>query len=382
MAATPFRVEAWIEYAIGIVILLGRIAHRVHVVGRNWHGDDFFAVAAVLLLTGETAMLELIGQWGSIVGLTDDLALSLTGAQKQRIVMGAKADIAGWCLYITLIWCLKACMLFFYRRLTLETRQKRLVTVAAVACVCSYVATVGVVLLRCLPFRRNWQVYPIPGAGPDNCASPNQIFLTLVVTNVFTDLLLLFIPLPLLWIVRLPWSKYDYDGAGLLAGEDTTQGAGLMTTRKLVYGLWLTTGIFVIVASLLRCVLSLQNASKVDVSTIWAIRETFVGIISVNAPILGPWIIRKGTVIVHSVSSRDRSGSDLGPKALSVVTIGRAHRPHCHGGKYGPTDWTAMSASEEYMVGDEVRRHGGTAAPWSWSVAAPEQVWKRDHVRV
>lgn len=44
--------------------------------------------------------------------------------------------------------------------------------------------------------------------------------------------------------------------------------------RKIVYCLWLTTGIFVIVASLLRCILSMRSASEVDVSTIWAIRET------------------------------------------------------------------------------------------------------------
>lgn len=50
--------------------------------------------------------------------MTDDKALSLTHAEKERIVKGSKADMAGWCLYITLIWCLKACMLFFYRRLT------------------------------------------------------------------------------------------------------------------------------------------------------------------------------------------------------------------------------------------------------------------------
>lgn len=50
--------------------------------------------------------------------MTDSIALTLTDEEKHRIVKGAKADIAGWCLYITLIWCLKACMLFFYRRLT------------------------------------------------------------------------------------------------------------------------------------------------------------------------------------------------------------------------------------------------------------------------
>lgn len=50
--------------------------------------------------------------------MTDEKALSLSDAQKSAIVKGSKADIAGWCVYITLVWCLKACMLFFYRRLT------------------------------------------------------------------------------------------------------------------------------------------------------------------------------------------------------------------------------------------------------------------------
>ncbi|OAR02043.1 hypothetical protein LLEC1_06127, partial [Akanthomyces lecanii] len=262
MGMTPFQLEAWIEYAIGITILFSRIAYRTKLVGRNWAGDDYFAAASVCFLTGETAMLQVIereqeanrrgccatGQWGSIVGMTDEKALKLSEHEKATIVKGAKADIAGWCLYITLIWCLKACMLFFYRRLTLDTFQKRLVVVAGVAWICSYAATVGVVLLRCLPLRRNWQVYPYPG---DECGTPNQIFLTLVITNVTTDLLILYIPLPLLWVVKIPLAK------------------------KIIYSLWLTTGIFVIVASLLRCVLSIRHANEVDVSTIWAIRETF-----------------------------------------------------------------------------------------------------------
>lgn len=57
--------------------------------------------------------------------MTDEKALSLTEAEKENIVKGAKADMAGWCLYITLIWCLKACMLFFYRRLALVLHDVR-----------------------------------------------------------------------------------------------------------------------------------------------------------------------------------------------------------------------------------------------------------------
>jgi len=51
MAATPFQVEAWAEFAIGLLILLGRIAYRSSLVGWNWQGDDYFAVAAFLFLT-------------------------------------------------------------------------------------------------------------------------------------------------------------------------------------------------------------------------------------------------------------------------------------------------------------------------------------------
>lgn len=58
------------------------------------------------------------GRWGSIVGMTEAKALALTDDERTSITNGAKADIAGWCLYITLIWCLKGCILFFYRRLT------------------------------------------------------------------------------------------------------------------------------------------------------------------------------------------------------------------------------------------------------------------------
>ncbi|KAG6036504.1 hypothetical protein E4U41_005697 [Claviceps citrina] len=346
MATTPFQVEAWTEYAVGMLILLTRIAYRISMVGWDWQGDDYFAVASVLFLTGETVMLELIGRWGSIVGMTEEKAQALTDQERTSIINGAKADIAGWCLYITLIWCLKGCLLFFYRRLTLATKQKRLVYVAGVACVFSYIATIGVVLLRCLPFQRNWQIWPYPG---DECGSPNQIFLTLVITNVSTDLLILYIPLPLLWVVQMPLS------------------------RKIIYGFWLFTGIFVIAASLLRCVLSFRKSTDVDVSTIWAIRETFVGIISVNSPVLGPWIMRKFSFFAQTVISKPHPSSDGNSskpsRGVSVVTIGRKSlrldRLKRDGKRQNPPGWTTINDSEESIMVGEAQDGASNAATLS-----------------
>ncbi|KAG5982187.1 hypothetical protein E4U55_002205 [Claviceps digitariae] len=342
MTATPFQVEAWTEFGIGILILLVRIAYRTSLVGWEWQGDDYFAVAAVFFLTGETLVLELIGRWGSIVGMTEAKALDLTKSERVSIVRGSKAVIAGWCLYISLIWCLKACVLFFYRRLTLVTKQKRLVYIAAVACVFSYLAAIGVVLLRCLPFERNWQIWPQTG---DECSSQTQIFLSLVITNVSTDLLILYIPLPLLWVVKLPLS------------------------RKIIYGFWLTTGIFVVAASLLRCVSSFRKSSDVDLSAIWATRETFVGVISVNAPILGPWIIRKFSFIARSViSSREQSSNDANskPKGFPVGATDRKNyelnRLKRDGKRKYPPGWTTISDSDENIVVDEAQASTSEAA--------------------
>lgn len=51
MAYTPFTVEAWSEYAVGLVILFIRIFYRCSIIGRNWDGDDWFAAVAVFFWT-------------------------------------------------------------------------------------------------------------------------------------------------------------------------------------------------------------------------------------------------------------------------------------------------------------------------------------------
>jgi hypothetical protein len=44
--------------------------------------------------------------------------------------------------------------------------------------------------------------------------------------------------------------------------------------RKLIVGILLCSGVFIMLATLLRCVLSLKDVAGINNSTIWAIRET------------------------------------------------------------------------------------------------------------
>jgi hypothetical protein len=54
---------------------------------------------------------------------------------------------------------------------------------------------------------------------------------------------------------------------------------GVMSTRKILVGALLGTGVFIIVAALIRCVLSLLSISSTDVTAVWAAREMVRGAI-------------------------------------------------------------------------------------------------------
>lgn len=50
--STPFQKEAWTEYGIGTVVLFLRIVARIKVVGvKNWQGDDYFTLVALVFWT-------------------------------------------------------------------------------------------------------------------------------------------------------------------------------------------------------------------------------------------------------------------------------------------------------------------------------------------
>ena len=58
------------------------------------------------------------GQNGTNIGVTDDVGVTLTDAEIAKLEFGSKCLLAGWNFYVTLIWCLKGCMLCFYNRIT------------------------------------------------------------------------------------------------------------------------------------------------------------------------------------------------------------------------------------------------------------------------
>ncbi|GKT54210.1 short-chain dehydrogenase reductase sdr [Colletotrichum tofieldiae] len=166
--------------------------------------------------------------------------------------------------------------------------------------------------------------------------------LVTVVLNVITDLYLLSIPIPMLWGAQLPLRK------------------------KLGLIVLFSGGIFVTMAGILRCVLIIANpVTGAQQAGSWAVRETFVAIVTTNIPMIFPLVRRWLTPIFGSITStlsrgtNNRYGnskrSDLpapGSIKLDDVTNGSSSGNKKKGrqpfSQYPITEFT-LSGSEEHL---------------------------------
>ncbi|KAL5114147.1 hypothetical protein ACEQ8H_007944 [Pleosporales sp. CAS-2024a] len=219
-----------------------------------------------LMYTGDAFLVHICYKTGTNVDVAPDVVPFLSDTEVDRISFGSKAQLAAWYTYTALIWCMKFMLLFFYKRLLLGTAQAKFIKYLFWLCGATYLAVFLTITFGCHPIAENWQVRPPPSR---TCAFKPQNFYVGGVLNVITDTLILAIPVPMLWRLRLPLS------------------------RKLGIGALLCTGLFVIAAAIIRAVLTLGSApSGLNINR-WGVRETFVGIIAVNAPILRPMFGRR-----------------------------------------------------------------------------------------
>jgi hypothetical protein len=261
----PVLIEMWIEYSIGILILILRLFARLQRIKftkfHTWAIDDWLTVPAGILWTFEVSMCQIITVKGSITGLTNETASQFTPEQHESHESGAKWLFATWYVYVSMVWILKAMMLSLLFRVTKSLPEERLVKQASIFVFICYVVTIGVISGHCWPTYKLWQVYPIPSA---DCSQNRAKYYALVTTNVATDIVIMALPIPLLWKLQVNLRK------------------------KLVFGLIFCGGIFIIICTLLRCIICLNTPERLDLGISWSIRETVVGIIVTNVSSIKP----------------------------------------------------------------------------------------------
>ncbi|KAK5127580.1 hypothetical protein LTR85_006920 [Meristemomyces frigidus] len=257
-----FLREVWGLYGVGVAVLVLRSLVRLRTVGlRKFQGDDYIIIFVLFCYTADAVASTLAYQYGTNVDYTPQQLAAFDHEQISNIVFGSKMELFAWYTYTALVWSLKACMLFFYNRLTFGLDVQPYIKTLAVACGVTYLATLLTVTLGCLPIQRNWQISPTP---PIRCTLKPQNFYVCTILNVITDAAMLCIPLPILWHLRVP------------------------LRRKLALAAMLCSGVFVITAALVRIIMTLSAHPSVLNVNRWGVRETIAGIIAINIPILRP----------------------------------------------------------------------------------------------
>ncbi|SCO50611.1 related to integral membrane protein PTH11 [Fusarium fujikuroi] len=236
-----FIIESWTLYVFGTLILFSRFAVRFKTVGwRGLQGDGFFSVLVLIFYAVDAFTVHLIYYLGTnIEAGVAAKSRTLTQDEIHEYETGSKLELAAWYAYTALIWSLKGTMLCFFSRMTIGTWHNMLVKSVSILCALSYLAVFLTITFGCFPTQKNWQVVPDPG---EKFSFKMQNFLVTTVLNVL----------------------------------------------KLVIGLLLSSGAFVIAAAIIRVVLTLSaNPSALTINA-WGVRETIVGILTVNIPILRP----------------------------------------------------------------------------------------------
>ncbi|KAH7042185.1 hypothetical protein B0J12DRAFT_720707 [Macrophomina phaseolina] len=279
-----FVAEAWALWGIATLTVSLRLWARLDLVGwRKLDWDDPLMVLAHLFYTAETvAAYYVAAAWKGLAnnGMTEAqrAALNPNSDEWRLRVNGSKTHIIGWIVYTALFWLLKARWLIYYMRLTggLQTMRWR-IRIGWAFLGTTYIAALFMVIFKCLPISKQWQIYPGPG---NNCEPGNAhlMFIFVMAINTATDLYLMTIPLPMIYKSRIELK------------------------RKITLLVLFSGGFLVISFGILRCITLVTvifspshiNAAfhvgplESSKSGPWSIRESFMAVFVSNFPMIFP----------------------------------------------------------------------------------------------
>ncbi|KAI6084494.1 hypothetical protein F4821DRAFT_169535 [Hypoxylon rubiginosum] len=277
--------EAFIYMGLGLVIIIIRMWARWSQVGPpNWQLDDYLMPLTGVVLALKTITVHVVA--ATFDGLTNSYmtdeeraALDPNSTEYFNRQWGSKIQLIAWSFYAFILWASKFCVTVFYGRLTsgLMLMHLRLrVQIAYVLLGVTYTFVALSLLLACGPTSKYWQINPNPGDLCLPASSKFRVF-TVLIPNIITDVYLLSIPLPLLWVANI----------------------GLR--RKISLMVLFSGAVFVVIAGIARGVSILQAGPEGAVTgSEWACRETFVAIVVTNLPIIQPFFRKAATRIGSS----------------------------------------------------------------------------------
>ncbi|KAL7269348.1 hypothetical protein RUND412_007995 [Rhizina undulata] len=261
-AVHKFQAECYALMVVSLTIIGVRLFVRIHILGwKGLQGDDWLALAGAFAVTGEmVAGIEIAAAGGTSFRMTDEARWALSEESVKKLELGQKWFMVGCVFYILSVWMMKSSMLVLCYRITRGLNRDTLIRCTGALVVMSFIGTQINLFANCRPWHEFFQVRPQPIARCQG-TSPEYYFPTLVF-NIMTDLLIMWIPTPLLLKAKMPLNK------------------------KIMLTALFCGGFFIIAAAITRCVLSFNSSNQSLQTAAWSLRETTVAVAVSNAAVI------------------------------------------------------------------------------------------------
>ncbi|TRX91834.1 hypothetical protein FHL15_007387 [Xylaria flabelliformis] len=257
----------------------------------KWGIDDYLAAPALVFAVGVSviAIVEV-----HVAGIGRHLTV-LAAYEPQAIVNWYKCAYAIEQLYGAGVAFPKLSIIASYLRVLTDRRSRWIAKIIGVIVALTGTAVVITSLASCKPFSARWD----PVLSPTACINPVTYWQASSIPNVFTDIVMLILPLPMVWNLQID--------------------RGQKIALTLVFAL----GSFGIVASIIRLVTVFQVANLADGTwasagvAVWSAIEAGVYLISSCLPVLRPLYIsvsrKVSSTASHIFSSRSRTTPSIVP---------------------------------------------------------------------
>ncbi|KAL8663811.1 MAG: hypothetical protein Q9168_008030 [Polycauliona sp. 1 TL-2023] len=198
-------IESWSLYPLGLMLIAARIISRRILLGSfsKLQIDDWLMVFVTVTFTGVIVSVNQVSHNLSNY-LPPGVAEAFTPAEHANAAYGSKFVLILEEFMLTNTWMCKACLLILYHQMTLGLKQNKLVKFVGAYCLFGYLLIQILYLgVWCRPIQQYWQV-PVENS---QCASYYHHLITSAVFNITSDLMMLYIPLPILIKARLPMKR-------------------------------------------------------------------------------------------------------------------------------------------------------------------------------
>lgn len=182
---------------IATLFVAARVVARLPALDGKFGLDDWFIVAAWVVSLGFTILLNMLSHSG--------LGRDVWTLPFDDITETLKIFTALEKVYIPAVWLTKISILFLYLRLFPEQGLRRQIKVCLGLCAATVVSLEIACIFKCWPISFSWNYWD--GEHQGKCTSMAAQGWANSGLNTFADIVVLVLPLPTIWKLRLPMEK-------------------------------------------------------------------------------------------------------------------------------------------------------------------------------